>query len=184
MKHFILAGLIAAMSWTATEQAEASVFPQYVETTDVFFDGFAGLDYDPILLGGQVFGADAPVDIGFAPDFSTGFLTLFDTNFATVLDGDLLDVALSTDGGVNDDSFAMLFRLATGATPFAIATFVGDLDGGGTTDFFQDGVFFAPGDLTVTGATVIPLPASVLLLLGALGATAATRRVSRLRRKA
>ena len=86
------------------------------------------------------------------------------TSVATVLDGALLDTMLSVDNDVGDDSFAMLFSLSTGASPFAVATFTGDLDGFGTTDFFTDGVFFTDGNLTVTGATVIPLPAGILLL--------------------
>jgi hypothetical protein len=164
MKQIILAGLAAACIGVLGDRSEASVFSNYVTTGDVFFDGAATFDYDPGGLGGGIFDPAFLVDISLSADLSAGSLTLFDDFFATVLDGSLLDTMLSVDNDIGDDSFSMLFALDTGPTPFAVATFTGDLDGFGFADFFTDGVLFADGNLEVTGATVIPLPAGILLL--------------------
>lgn len=164
MKQMILAGFAAAGLGFLADKADAAAFTGYVGTGDVFFDDAATFDYDPFFLGGLIADPGFLVDISLASDLSAGSLTLFDDFFATVLDGALLDTMLSVDNGVGDDSFSMLFSLTTVATPFAVATFTGDIDGSGTTDFFTDGVLFTDGNLTVTGAAVVPLPAGILLL--------------------
>jgi hypothetical protein len=136
------------------------VFRNIVAMGDVFFDGAATLDYDPGILGVEVLEPD--VSITLSEDLSMGFLTLFD--FDPTLDGSLLDTLLTVDNGIRDDSFSMLFASNTGPTPFAVATFTGDLDGFGFANFSTDGVRFGDINLEVTSATVIPLPAGILLL--------------------
>jgi hypothetical protein len=105
----------------------------------------------------DVLGSD--VSITRSADLAKGFLTLFD--FDPTLDGSLLDTLLTVDNGIGDDSFSMLFALNTGPTPFAVATSTGDLDGFGFANIITDGVRFADGNLEVTRATVIPLPAGI-----------------------
>lgn len=164
MKQIVLAAVAAANFGLSVGKAEAATFTGYVGTGDVFFDDAATFDYDPVFLGGSITDPGFLVDISLSFNLTTGSLTLFDDFFATVLAGAVQDTMLSVDDGVGDDSFSMLFALSTGATPFAVATFTGDLDGFGTTDFFTEGVFFSQGNLTVTGATMVPLPAGILLL--------------------
>ncbi|MEI4234585.1 VPLPA-CTERM sorting domain-containing protein [Roseovarius sp. D22-M7] len=164
MKQIILASVAAASLGLLAGEADAATLDAYSTTGDVFFDDAATFDYDPFFLGGSISDPGFLVDISLSSDLSTGSLTLFDNSFATVLDGSLLDTMLSVDNGIDDDNFSMLFSLSTGAAPFAVATFTGDLDGLGTTDFFTDGVFFRDGNLAVTAATVVPLPAGILLL--------------------
>lgn len=171
MKHFVFAALTAVGLGLAAQDASAASFTGYETVGDPFYDGEAEFFYENSFFGGSIF--DAPlfflVDIAFASDLNSGFLTLLDFDTSVVLDGSLLDTMLSVDNDIDDDSFSILFDLSTGPTSFAIATFTGDLDGLGTTDFFTDGVPFAAGGLTITGArstdaTVIPLPAGILLL--------------------
>jgi len=164
MKQVIFAAVAATGLGVLAGKADAATFSGYIESGVVFFDDAASFDYDPFSLGGLIADPGFLVDIALSSDLSTGSLTLFDDFFATVLDGTLLDTMLSVDNGISDDSFSMLFSLSTGASPFAVATFTGDLDGIGTTDFFTDGVSFADGNLTVTGAAIVPLPAGILLM--------------------
>jgi hypothetical protein len=163
MRQIILAGLAAAGIGVLADTSDASVFSNYVATGDVFFNGAATFDYDPEFVGGFIADPGLLVDIFLETDLSTGALTLSDASFATVLIGALVDTKLNVDNGLGDDSFSMLFSLSTGSTSFALATFTGDLDGLGNTNFFTDGVL-AAGNLEVTGATVIPLPAGIVLL--------------------
>jgi hypothetical protein len=181
MKYTAIAGLALAGILTFSSSAQASTFTGFSETADVYFDDAAEFDYDPTFLGGAIFDGLFSVDIGLSADLTTGTLLLTDALLATVLDGTLEDTALDVDNDVADDTLAMLFHLTTGATDYAIATFTGDLDGSGTTDFFTDGVFFEPGTLRIVGATkddstVIPLPAGMPLLLGSLGLLALARK--------
>lgn len=188
MRQTFLAGLAAVGLCSAAGGADAATFAGYTETADVYYDDAATFDYDPVFLGGEIY--DDPsflnrkVDIQLSTGLSSGFLTLFDDTFATVLDGTLLDTMLSVDNDIDDDTFSMLFELTTGSRPYAIATFTGDLDGLGFTDFFTDGVLFEDGSLKIVGATqddtaVIPLPAGVVLLitgLAAMGGLGAAKR--------
>lgn len=153
--------------------ADAATFTGFNETSDVYFDDTVTFDYDPFFLGGAVFDFGGLVDISFEADLTNGSLLLSDTLFATVLDGSLSDTMLTVDNDIGDDTFSMLFELATGANSHAIATFTGDLDGFGFSDFFTDGVLFADGNLSIVGAsdanaTVVPLPAGLPLLASGL----------------
>ncbi|ANB33450.1 hypothetical protein M2324_003855 [Rhodovulum sulfidophilum] len=177
MKHKTLGILVVANVWLASVAANAATFAGYTETSDVYFDDDASFDYDPSFLGGSITSPDFLIDVALAADLSSGFLTLLDDFSVVALDGTLVGTALSVDNGVADDSFSMLFSLSTGIQSYAIATFTGDLDGFGISDFFTDGVLFADGNLTITGATqdgtaVVPLPAGAVLLLSSLATIA------------
>lgn len=182
MNKVLLAAAAVAGVLSFGAAAHASTFAGFTETTDVFFDGGAEFDYDPFFLGGSISESSFVLNLALSPDLGTGSLLLTDDlTFSTVLEGDLEDTALQADGAAVDDTFSMLFSLTTGSTDFAIATFTGDLDGFGTTDFLTDGVFFEPGNLTIVGATqdqttVVPLPAGLPLLLAGIGALFHVRR--------
>lgn len=153
--------------------AEAATFTGFNETSDVYFNDTATFDYDPFFLGGTVFDFGGLLDISLGADLSNGSLLLSDTSFMTVLDGSLSDTMLTVDNDIGDDTFSMLFELATGTSSHAIATFTGDLDGFGFSDFFADGVLFVDGNLSIVGAsdanaTVVPLPAGLPLLASGL----------------
>lgn len=160
---------LAGISGTAA----AATFSGFSETSDVYFDDTATFDYDPFFVGGSAFDFGGLVNISLATDLGSGSLSLSDNAFNTLLDGSLSDNVLSVDNDIGDDTFAMLFELATGATSHAIATFTGDLDGFGPTDFFTDGVLFVDGNLRIVGASkdsmsVVPLPAGLPLLASGL----------------
>lgn len=158
MKHTISAfATVVCLSFLGTASS-AATFTGYSETADVFYDDASTFDYDPFFLGGSIFDLANLVNISFSTDLGTGSLLLTDSSFATVLDGFLLDSALNVDDDIADDSFSMLFDLTTGPTNYTIATFTGNLDSLGSTDFFTDGVLFADGNLKIVGATQIPLP--------------------------
>lgn len=186
MRKTIVAGIAAAWCCLASGGAVAATFSGYTATTDLYFNGAATFDFDPTFIGGSIVDPDLLADITLWNDLSTGFLTLFDVSSTLILDGALVSTMLSVDNGVGDDAFSMLFDLDVGASPFAIATFTGDLDGLGFTDFFTDGVLFKDGELTISGATqddpnVVPLPAGMVLLVTAfagLGGLGAARRRS------
>lgn len=165
--------------------ASASTFMGYELAGAAYFDGSATLDYDPIFMGLAMSDDVGDLDVALETDLASGYLTLLDPS-GPVLDGSLIATAFESDGGLLDDTFSMLFELTVGATPYAIATFIGDLDGGGTVDFLTEGALFASGTATITGAVaaetpVIPLPASLPLLIGGFGALGLA---SRRRRKA
>lgn len=181
MKSFLAAAVmgIGALTWSGT--AQASTFAGYSETSDVYFDGPVEFDYDPFFLGVTVIDPDFRVDMPISPDLGTGSLLLRDAFFSVVVDGALLDTAVHVDNGPSDDTFSALFELSTGATDYAIATFTGDLDGLGLTDFFVDGVLFQPGNFRIVGATkdetpVVPLPAGLILLVTGFGSLVIVRR--------
>jgi len=184
MKRISLGVAAAVGLCLASEATDAATFAGFTETSDVYFNDDATFDYDPLFLGGSIFDPNFLVDVALTPDLSSGALTLYEDFFATVLDGTLVDTALSVDNDVADDTFSMLFSLSIGAQPYAIATFTGDLDGFGFSDFFTDGVLFVDGNLKISGATqdgaaVVPLPAGVVLLvtgLAAMGGFGAARR--------
>ncbi|NDK36984.1 hypothetical protein [Rhodovulum sulfidophilum] len=184
MRQTVIAALAASGLYLAAGVAQAATFAGYSETADVYFDDVATFDFEPAGLGGSVADLDLLVDIQLSPDLTAGFLTLFNGALATVLDGSLLDTVLSVDNDLGDDTFSMLFSLSAGSQPYAIATFTGDLDGFGFSDFFTEGVLFVDGGLKIVGATeagaaIIPLPAGVVLLvtgLAAMGGLGATRR--------
>lgn len=170
MKYTISVCTAVACMFSWSSASNASPFTGYSETADFFYDDAATFDYDPAFLGGSIFDFAGLVDLSLSTDFGSGSLLLTDNFFSTVLDGSLLDTVLSVDDDIGDDTFSMLFGLTTGSTDYAIATFTGDLDGFGFTDFFNDGVLFADGSLKIVGArqdnaAVVPLPAGLPLLL-------------------
>ena len=176
MRHTILACAVVCISaWGSV--SSASTFTGYSETADVFYDGAATFDYDPAFLGGALFDLAGLIDISLSTDLRMGSLLLTENLFSTVLDGILLDTVLSVDNDISDDTFSMLFDLTSGSTDYATATFTGDLDGFGFTDFFSEGVLFVDGDLKIVGAepdktAVVPLPSGLTLLLTAFGGAA------------
>lgn len=181
MKTTIFASAVIACTSIWGSVASAATFTGYNETTDVFYNDAATLDYDPDFLGGSIFDLSGFVDISLSTALDSGTLLLTDNLFSTVLDGSLLEISLSVDDDIADDSFSMLFDLSTGSTNYAIATFTGDLDGGGFTDFSSDGVFFVDGNLKIVGAVkdsaaVIPLPAGLPLLLTGIAGIAFVQR--------
>lgn len=176
----VICGALFALGGLS-DTAEAATFTGFSETADVYFDDAATFDYDPFFLGGSAFDFGGLVDISLAADLGSGSLLLTDSSFATVLDGGLSDTMLSVNTDIADDTFSMLFELTTGATSHAIATFTGDLDGFGFSDFFTDGALFVDGSLRIVGAsedgsTVVPLPAGLPLLLSGLFGLAWLRR--------
>lgn len=183
MKNVVLAAAAVFGVLSSGSSAQAATFSGFTETADIFFDGSAELDYDPFFLGGAITEPNLVLNLTFAASLSTGSLLLTEgiAPFGAVLEGSLDDTALNVDSGSGVDTIAMLFSLTTGSTDYAIATFAGDLDGMGATDFFVDGVFFEPGSLQIVGATkdqaaVVPLPAGLPLLLTGIGALAVMRR--------
>jgi len=181
LKNALAAFAALTLGITVQGSSLASTFSGFSETSDLFYDNPATLDYDPSFVGGSVFDQAFLVDISFTPDLETGSLLLTDSSFATVLDGTLLETALNVDNGAADDSFSMIFNLATGPAAYAIATFTGDLDGLGFTNFFSDGVFYLDGNLKIVGAeqnstAVVPLPAGLPLLLTGVGGLVLFRR--------
>ena len=176
MKNLVLAGAFAAGFLGYGSEADAATFTGYIETTDVFFDGAATFDYDPLFVGGSIFDPGFQVNVALSTDLATGSLLLTDGLFTPVLDGSLVDTMLSVDNGFADDTFSMLFEIVAGSADYAIATFTGDLDGFGFTDFFTDGALFVDGDLSIVGAQVIPLPAGLPLLLTGVGGLLLLRR--------
>lgn len=168
---FVFGALVALCGMSSV--ANAATFTGFTETSDVYFDSTATFDYDPSFLGGTIFDFDGLVDISLEPDLASGSLLLTDALFDTVLEGTLSDTELTVDNGIGDDTFSMLFELATGTNSHAIATFTGDLDGLGFTSFFTDGVLFVDGNLSIVGAsdanaTVVPLPAGLPMLASGL----------------
>src|SRR6056297_3236768 len=180
MKNLVLVGAIAAGLLGYGSEADAATFNGYIETTDVYFDGAATFDYDPLFVGGSIFDPVFQVNVALSTDLATGSLLLTAGLFTPVLDGSVVDTMLSVDNGFAGDTFSMLFEIVAGSADYAIATFTGDLDGFGFTDFFTDGVLFADGNLSIAGAeldtTVIPLPAGLPLLLSGVGGLLLLRR--------
>lgn len=184
MKNSILALAAVACISASGSASSAATFTGYNETEGALYSDIATFDYDPVFLGGSIFDISGLVDISLSKDLGSGNLLLTDNIFLTVLDGFLLNTSVSVDNGVEDDSFSMLFDLTTGSTDYAIATFTGDLDGLGFTDFFNDGVLFGEGTLKIVGATqdsaaVVPLPAGLPLLLTGFGGFVLLRRKGR-----
>lgn len=151
-------------------------------TSDMFFpSGLVDLDFEPLLLGGTVFEALGLLNASFETDFSLGSFSVFDALDPSIVtyDGDIVEHRLIQDP-VGDDTLAFLLSNTTPTSPgFAVATLVGDLDGGGSGDFLIDGVLFEPVTLTITGAAPIPLPAGMWFMLAGLGGFAVVRKARR-----
>ena len=168
MKQLMIAALFAVLATIGMPRADASTFTGYQTTSDVYFAGTGTVVADP--TGASIFDLDALVDITiFAGPPITGYVTVFD-GVDLLVDGTPLDTHLVPDGTPALDTLSALFALSTGPTPFAIATFIGDFD-----DPFL--VLGGSGDLTIVGATAIPLPASMALLAGCLAALGGARRL-------
>lgn len=182
--------IVAAAGLTALAgTASAATFAGYETTSDVIFSGQAQLDYAPDLGFGGI------TDVITAPSINNLFFQFysldpasgFATVFAPFYDGTVIDTALTVDDGTGEDELAFLLKTTVGPTPFAVAHFVGDLDGAGTTDFrtvgaFVEGDFKILGDFEILGAVesgVIPLPATLPLLLAAFGGLAVAGRRAR-----
>lgn len=183
-----LIGATALAVGLAAGSASASVFSGYTETSDVYFDDTAAFSYHSS-FGGGVSGAIGTDTFGMASTPLTGTsmvilgyppLSLNLASFA------LLGTYLDVDNGAADDTFSMLFSLTVGVTDYAIATFTGNFDGAdGSVDFLADGFGVTTANVpfigttyipdpeyvsvNVVGATVVPLPAALPLLAGALG---------------
>ncbi|SFB14369.1 VPLPA-CTERM protein sorting domain-containing protein [Poseidonocella pacifica] len=176
-----IAGTLAIL-FAFTGAAQAATLSNVTPTSDIYFAGDVEVDYDPGFLGLFIGDLGGLLSVsGPAPFDGTTSLAIVDAGFATVASGTLTDYELSADGGAGVDTLHMLFELSTGSQPYALATFMGDFDGGGTTDFFTNGVAFVGATASVVGATVVPLPASLPLLLAGLGAAGFIGRRSRAR---
>lgn len=161
MKQLMIAALLAVLATIGAPRAEASTFTQYQTTSDVYFTGTGVVAASP--SGGSIFDLGGLVDITIdAGPPVTGFLTVFEAD-TLLVDGTLIDTHFILDGTSALDTASALFALATGPTPFAIATFIADFDD-------PSFAFGGTGALEIVGATVIPLPASMVLLAGAVAA--------------
>lgn len=170
--------MAAAAFLAMAGQTQAATFAGYEVTGNILATTDAEIDYLPGVFPGTITDLDFLLNMEFDGPVWDGFATISDdVTFATVFDGTLLDGMLTTDGDVGDDTLSLLFEGTVGA-PFAILTFIGDLDGMGFSDFFTDGVSFGAGTVTVDAAklSAVPVPASLPLLLVGLGGIAAVSR--------
>lgn len=178
----LIAALVAGGASAATFAGYTPGAPLYLGDATVFSDvgGFGTIDSNfPDTLASITFNLDPLLGPSGTLSINDGS----DPPLETASSFTLVDYVITETGDPSDDEIAFLFDLDTG--PFAIATFVGDLDGFGLGDFFEFGAF-ASGSLTVVQATrdaaVIPLPAGGILILTGLAALATARRLGQRRR--
>jgi hypothetical protein len=154
----------------------------------------ATIDFDPAFGVLIVSGPLTALDLGAGPLAITATLDmdgLVDPATATISDVNLFINGVGAGG--YDPTQDFLVGLSTAVEPGAdyLALLFGDLDGQGQPAFGsralvvlsnlalsvdQNGVVTGTGDLVVSALSVIPLPATAPLLLGALGAAALVRR--------
>lgn len=187
MKQIVMGSLFATCTMVAAATAEAASFAGYVEVpSTVYFDGQAILVFDAVsggsLAGSSISGED--VNGAVSSDGSSPSLTVLDLlSGTTVFDSvTVVDYMFSFNTDfAGSDVFSVLWDLtgpsAVGSTDFGIATFTGELglgidDEASLLATATTAGLFSAGTFKITGAseaTVIPLPASAVLLLAGIG---------------
>jgi hypothetical protein len=144
--------------------------PAVVDNDSIF--GFSAVEFGPLVSTPSGAGSlviDAVLTSGGG--FTSGALAITGTG-PNYLSGTLADVGFAFEPS-GDDTLQLLFNSNSGTAQSAygslvLASFTGNLDSGGTSDFFSDGVVFADAIFELVSVTQIPTPGTLALLVAAL----------------